>query len=353
MSVDAVVSALARVAGNSAPSEDHPELAGHFANVIDIGEVKLCVGTDGVGTKLLLATEPEHFHGLAVDSAAMNANDLICVGAVPLAIVDYIACASARRRPRADPRRDRRRLHGRGGAGRRRRRRRRGGSPTRDHRLSCGRGSRSRPRGHGGGDGRGGDPRRLSRRAGRRRRGDRLDGPHSNGFTALRRLLDDEKVDLDGPAPWGGGDGTTPGTRAHATVVAPRLMAVLAGRDLHAAANVTGGGVTDLGTGAAHLRGADPRVAGAAAAVRVDLVRRRRRSPTDLQHGSRLHGRRRRRCGRRRVRRHPPAFDATVIGRLADDLAPAASRCTWVAWRSRATASTSSGPDNREREPDA
>lgn len=95
MSVDAVVSALAAVAKQSAAAKAHPELAGHFAHVLDLGDVRVAIGTDGVGTKLLLANEPRHFRGIAIDCAAMNANDLLCVGARPVALVDYLACATA------------------------------------------------------------------------------------------------------------------------------------------------------------------------------------------------------------------------------------------------------------------
>lgn len=66
---------------------------GHFAAVIRVGPVQLALTTDGVGTKVLLAELAEKYDGLGIDCVAMNVNDLLCVGATPLAMLDYIACA--------------------------------------------------------------------------------------------------------------------------------------------------------------------------------------------------------------------------------------------------------------------
>jgi phosphoribosylformylglycinamidine cyclo-ligase len=65
---------------------------GYFANVIDGGNgMGLAVSTDGVGTKILVAEMLEKYDTVGIDCIAMNVNDVLCVGAEPLAILDYIA----------------------------------------------------------------------------------------------------------------------------------------------------------------------------------------------------------------------------------------------------------------------
>ncbi len=62
-----------------------------FANVVDIGGVGLAICTDGVGTKALIAQMVGRYDTIGIDCVAMNVNDLICVGARPLSMVDYVA----------------------------------------------------------------------------------------------------------------------------------------------------------------------------------------------------------------------------------------------------------------------
>jgi phosphoribosylformylglycinamidine cyclo-ligase len=67
------------------------DLPGHFTGLIDLGDVALTLCTDGVGTKLLVADEMRKWDTVGIDCIAMNVNDTICVGAEPIAFVDYIA----------------------------------------------------------------------------------------------------------------------------------------------------------------------------------------------------------------------------------------------------------------------
>jgi phosphoribosylformylglycinamidine cyclo-ligase len=70
--------------------------AGHYASVLALGdETAIAICTDGVGTKLIVAEQLGHFDSVGIDCVAMNVNDLICVGARPLALVDYIAVERA------------------------------------------------------------------------------------------------------------------------------------------------------------------------------------------------------------------------------------------------------------------
>jgi len=67
---------------------------GHFANVVNIGpnnELGLAISTDGVGTKTIIAQLMDKYDTIGIDCIAMNVNDVICIGARPDAIVDYIA----------------------------------------------------------------------------------------------------------------------------------------------------------------------------------------------------------------------------------------------------------------------
>jgi phosphoribosylformylglycinamidine cyclo-ligase len=65
---------------------------GHYGGLIDIGGGSaLALHTDGVGTKVLVAQDMGRFDTVGVDCIAMTVNDLICLGAEPVAILDYIA----------------------------------------------------------------------------------------------------------------------------------------------------------------------------------------------------------------------------------------------------------------------
>ncbi len=94
--VRAIVDVL-RTIDPGGPSRVVP-LPGHYASVVRIADglgVALC--TDGVGSKIVVAEQTGRYDTVGVDCVAMNVNDLVCVGAEPLALLDYLAVE------RADP----------------------------------------------------------------------------------------------------------------------------------------------------------------------------------------------------------------------------------------------------------
>src|SRR6516165_5164341 len=66
---------------------------GYFANVIELDGIGLALCTDGVGSKTIIADMMGKYDTIGIDCVAMNVNDMICVGAKPLSMVDYIAVA--------------------------------------------------------------------------------------------------------------------------------------------------------------------------------------------------------------------------------------------------------------------
>jgi phosphoribosylformylglycinamidine cyclo-ligase len=64
---------------------------GYYASAIRINdELALGICTDGVGSKLLVAELVGRYDTVGIDCVAMNVNDLICIGAEPLCMVDYV-----------------------------------------------------------------------------------------------------------------------------------------------------------------------------------------------------------------------------------------------------------------------
>ncbi|HRV60311.1 MAG: phosphoribosylformylglycinamidine cyclo-ligase [Solirubrobacterales bacterium] len=72
------------------------DLKGHYAAVMRLdNHTGIALSTDGVGTKLLVAEELGRFDTVGIDCIAMNVNDIICVGAEPFAMLDYLAVEQA------------------------------------------------------------------------------------------------------------------------------------------------------------------------------------------------------------------------------------------------------------------
>jgi phosphoribosylformylglycinamidine cyclo-ligase len=95
---DSAVASLVKALGAiqlGRPSRQVP-LPGHYASVIKLDEqTGIALSTDGVGTKLLVAEQLGRYDSVGIDCVAMNVNDVICVGAEPLAMLDYIAIDKA------------------------------------------------------------------------------------------------------------------------------------------------------------------------------------------------------------------------------------------------------------------
>jgi len=91
---EAVRRIAALVASTSRPGvlEGIGGFGGSFA--LDIAEMTspvLVASTDGVGTKLVVAQAAKRYDTVGIDLVAMCVDDLVCVGAEPLFMLDYIA----------------------------------------------------------------------------------------------------------------------------------------------------------------------------------------------------------------------------------------------------------------------
>ena len=196
----------------------------------------LVAATDGVGTKLRVAIDTGYLDGVGVDLVAMCVNDLVCQGAEPLFFLDYFATGK----------------------------------------LSVDEGARvveSIARGCAGsgcaliggetaempGMYAKGDFDLAGFAVGAMERGSALpagvvegdvllglasDGVHSNGFSLVRRVAEAAGLDWQAPAPFG------EGTLGQALLVPTRLyvkpvLAAIRAGGVHAAAHITGGGITE------------------------------------------------------------------------------------------------------------
>lgn len=91
---DRGVAALVGVLGAIDPGRERRSIAlpGHYASVLRLtDELGLAMGTDGVGSKLIVAEQAGRYDTVGIDCIAMNVNDIVCVGAEPLAVQDYLA----------------------------------------------------------------------------------------------------------------------------------------------------------------------------------------------------------------------------------------------------------------------
>ena len=64
---------------------------GYKSDEVEVNGHKIVLCTDGVGSKVILANEMKKWDTVGIDCIAMNVNDALCMGARPLAFVDYLA----------------------------------------------------------------------------------------------------------------------------------------------------------------------------------------------------------------------------------------------------------------------
>ena len=91
---DAGVRALVDVLRTIDPCRPSRSLlrSGQYASVLRVADdLAIAVSTDGVGSKLVVAEQTGRLDTVGIDCVAMNVNDLVCVGAEPLAMLDYLA----------------------------------------------------------------------------------------------------------------------------------------------------------------------------------------------------------------------------------------------------------------------
>lgn len=96
------LSALHRHLGDTLSLPEEAEVLtgfGHFASVLKLsGEIAVALTTDGVGSKTIVASMLDRYDTIGFDCVAMNVNDLLCVGAHPVALVDYVGVNTLDRR---------------------------------------------------------------------------------------------------------------------------------------------------------------------------------------------------------------------------------------------------------------
>ncbi|MGY6633510.1 MAG: phosphoribosylformylglycinamidine cyclo-ligase [Alkalilacustris sp.] len=196
----------------------------------------LVAATDGVGTKLRIAIDTGHLGGIGTDLVAMCVNDLVCQGAEPLFFLDYFATG------RLDL--DRAAVVVDGIA-----------AGCAEAGCALIGGETAEMPGLYAGD----DFDLAGFAVGAMERGTALpagvaagdvllglasSGVHSNGYSLVRRVVAEAKLDWDAPAPWGGGPLGAALLTPTRLYVRPALAAIRTG-GVRALAHITGGGLTE------------------------------------------------------------------------------------------------------------
>jgi phosphoribosylformylglycinamidine cyclo-ligase len=200
------------------------------------GDPAVAAACDGVGTKILLGAAAGRLHGLGIDLVAMSVNDVITTGARPAFFLDVITCG------RVDPARVAELVEGIADGCRQAGCALLGGE-TAEHPdmlepdeldmagFAVGAGERR--------DLIGGA--RVT--AGDAVIGMASSGPHANGFSLIRRLIDRAGAGLDATPPQLGGASVADALLEPTRIYARAVRQLTATLDVRAMAHVTGGGI--------------------------------------------------------------------------------------------------------------
>src|ERR687888_887216 len=92
--VDALVGVLRTIELDRPSASVLP--SGHYASVLRVApNLGIAMSTDGVGSKIVVAEQADRLETVGIDCIAMNVNDIVCVGAQPIAMLDYLAVEQA------------------------------------------------------------------------------------------------------------------------------------------------------------------------------------------------------------------------------------------------------------------
>ncbi len=211
---------------------------GGFAGLFtpSLGDPLLAAGCDGVGTKILLGKQAGRLHGLGVDLVAMCANDVLTSGARPAFFMDVITCG------KVVPERVAELVEGVADGCRQAGCALLGGEtaehpdmmPADDFDMA--------------GFCVGGCERREMISGARCQAGDAVialasSGPHSNGFSLIRKLLDRSGATLDDTPPELGGRSVADALLEPTRIYAEPVRMLVATLDVRAMAHITGGGI--------------------------------------------------------------------------------------------------------------
>jgi phosphoribosylformylglycinamidine cyclo-ligase len=234
----ALAALLASVRYRPPPTHGRPlDLEGHYAGLVRVGRETIAVTTDTVGTKVLLAERLGRWEEVGEDLVGVNVNDLAAVGARPVGLVDTILCA----RPDIEAFRAVGRGLDRG---------------LREARCALLGGETAIVPEIVNGIDLGGTafgffPRGRRPVTGARiRPGDRIlgipsNGLHANGFTLVRKVLDEADVDLERPRP--GSEVPVGPELLRPTRIYSGIADAIADRpETHGLAHMSGGGVRNL-----------------------------------------------------------------------------------------------------------